>query len=80
MEGVQGFCLGQLGDGTFEVDGGDQGLFLLLWCELELEDFCSAHMLLMEGLVLAGALAPNSFHVSCVCLSFKSLHWVRWPF
>jgi len=78
--GVQGFCFGQLGEGRLEVEEGDQGLFLLLCCELELDDFCPPHMLLMDGLELAGALAPNSFQVSCVCRSFKSDHWLRCPF
>ena len=36
-------------------------------------------MLVIEGRVLAGALAPKSFQVSWVCLSFRSLYWFIWP-
>ena len=78
FDGVQGFCLDQLvGEGALEVEEGDQGLFLLLSLE-ELLVLCS-HMLVIEGRVLAGALAPKSFQVSWVCLSFRSLYWFIWP-
>ena len=32
------------------------------------------------GRELAGALAPNSFHVSWVWRSFRSFHWLVWLF
>ena len=66
LDGVHGFCFAQegVGEAVLDVDDGDQGLFRLLCCE-ELLPRCS-HMLVMEGRLLAGALAPNNFQVSWV--------------
>jgi len=71
--GVQGFCLGQLGEGSLEEDCGDQGLLLLLGAGV----FWSQRLEIVGRLGWAGF--PKSRHVSWVCFSFKLFQvWTWW--